>query len=251
MSQSNYIRKMNIFQLFTTTVVLAFKNFWPLTVINVITWIPSLFYTLMGLFMGPTLIAASNAILGRPIKVADSFKRGMSPKYLWQFVLVLIPAFIIILLLNDPLFAFFDGIFDFSIYEEGFGDIFTLFLLYFLLFPLYVFFPMAHFLEKLSFRSALKRTFQIIRGNWLRILLVTVLFFVFWPIYNYTLGYQLFLWFGSDLLSVYILVFILVPFISLFYMLMYYEYRARNENYSEEILAQEMGYQPMQEMMTV
>jgi hypothetical protein len=40
-------------------------------------------------------------------------------------------------------------------------------------------------------------------------------------------------------------------FISLPYVFVYYEYRARYENYSEELLAEEMGYQPMEEMMNV
>ena len=110
---------------------------------------------------------------------------------------------------------------------------------------------MVYLIEKRSFGNALKRTFQIIWGNKGRLAVVTILLLIFWPIYNLTIGLQLYYIFLSDVFSVYLLAFFLVPFYNLFYMLMYYEYRARHENYNEEILAQDMGYQPMQEMMSI
>jgi hypothetical protein len=44
---------------------------------------------------------------------------------------------------------------------------------------------------------------------------------------------------------------LITGFSSLPYVFIYYEYRARHENFSEELLTQEMGYQPMEEMMNV
>jgi hypothetical protein len=40
-------------------------------------------------------------------------------------------------------------------------------------------------------------------------------------------------------------------FSALPYVFVYYEYRARHEDYSEELLTQEMGYESMEDMMSV
>ena len=40
-------------------------------------------------------------------------------------------------------------------------------------------------------------------------------------------------------------------FSALPYVFVYYEFRARHENYSEELLTQEMGYESMEDIMSV
>jgi hypothetical protein len=44
---------------------------------------------------------------------------------------------------------------------------------------------------------------------------------------------------------------LLAPYLNLVLTLFYYDLRARKENYNEELLAQDMGYKPLGEMVTV
>lgn len=224
-AESKFIRPMNIFQVFGSVITLYLRNFLPFFGINLIIFLPSLF--LWGVFVGPITIAASNAILGKPVKVGESFRQGLSKKAVGSLVVMLVVVYIVIAAF---VIAFYNS--------ENSVIIPSLIVLYLVLGPLFVFYPIVILLEKRGIMPALTRTFQLYFANFLRILAILVLIGA-----------------GFLVLSLipywYVLLFIINPAMTLLFVLTYYEYRARKENYTESTLTQELGFAPLDEMMTM
>lgn len=104
-------------------------------------------------------------------------------------------------------------------------------------------------LEKKGLRASIRRSFQVLRANFGRtlgmmILMLVILFVLIFLFIGASLS------FGDALLYAY-LIMTFLGLTVLPYVFLYYEYRARYENYNEELLTQELGYLTMDEMMTV
>lgn len=227
---------------------------------------------LPALFIGPAMLIISNIVLERPKKSLTSFLKGMSLGMILKIFLLFSPILIIILVsrilgLLGP-------------YFEKLYLLFSIPLL--VLTPLWVFYPMSLLLEKKSVLEAMRRTKTFTGGQVKRLLqiqLLTILLSaLFWPlgIARYFLMWlpdtPVAEWFGFGLFGIVdvigiggvvnaivnrianglVLVLpITLGFVITMYILHYYQVRAEKENFSEELLAQELGYQPMEEMMNV
>jgi len=222
---------------------LYLRIMFPVLLLNTILVVMSWWVLIVGAFVGPVLIMASNAILGRPLKVWGSFLSGI---FSFAFLKIAISSIGYILIIS-PIFLALVNRTDFNV---GFP---VLVYSYIILLPIWVFIPMVMLLEKKGLRASIKRSFQILIKNFSRILQMDIFIVVFITVLAYLASWLL--GGGSDSFATgsafALLLFLFSGFSSLPYVFVYYEYRARHENYSEELLTEEMGYQPIEEMMTV
>jgi hypothetical protein len=245
MSTSKYIRPMSFGETIGSMYRLYLKIMIPILLLNTLIVAMSWWVLLVGAFVGPILIMTSNAILGKPLKVWGSFTRGIFSFAFLKIAISSIGYILLIAIIFIPLASSLD-------FSVGF---LLLVYAYIILIPIWVFIPMIMLLEKKGLRASIKRSFQILRKNLSRILqmdIFIIAIFTFMTI----LGSLLALLFETtDAFAVgsilALLPFLFSGFSSLPYVFVYYEYRARHENYSEELLTEEMGYQPMEEMMSV
>lgn len=249
MSTSNYIRPMSFPQMIGTMYKLYLRIMLPILGLNTILVIMSVWVLAVGAFVGPILIMTSNAILNRPLKVWNSLLKGIIS---WAFLKIAISSIaylMFVLIISIPFFFTVPNIF---VWLGILGYLYLFFL------PIWVFIPMVMLLEKKGLRASVRRSFQILRngfGNILKMSLFLTIFIVvvsllFAALVNSTSGAPFSEDFGfASFLGILLPLF--TGFSSLPYVFVYYEYRARHENYSEELLAEELGYQPVQEMMTV
>ncbi len=270
MSTIKYIRAMSFWETVGTMHQLYFKMIFPIIILNIAVFAFTLGVgVLSGAFVGPVLMMTSNVILERPVNFWQSVKRGLSPGLFFKTAIVSLVYAAILLLPVGALDGYFAGLSrslsDNEVAYFFFVTVIGSFLLpigflfiYLLLLPIWVFIPMIMLLEKNGLRSSIKRSFQILSKNFRRTLqvdiFITVVFTVLASITVLASGFNL-ADVGGDILweIIYFVVSIacITGINSFPYVFVYYEYRARYEGYSEELLAQEMGYQPMEEMMSV
>jgi hypothetical protein len=199
-----------------------------------------LFYVVINLVAAAALVATSNAVLGRPVSFRGAYSRVLSTQFLGKLTVAATVAGLAVsiglLLLIIP------------------GLVFSIW---------FAFVPFVVTLEKRSGRAALGRSRELVQGNFWRVLFgYIVLCFV--PLYVILIAainivasalgltildgmpYQLVTIAVSSLFAL-----LLAPYLNLVLTLFYYDLRARKENYNEELLAQDMGYKPLGEMVTV
>jgi hypothetical protein len=224
---------------------LYLKMMIPIIILNlIVNYVTVGFGILVGIFVGPVLMMASNAMLGQRVKALQSIKKGIAPGLFLKIALVSITYLLLVLLATIPFFSM-DTYLVIALYM----------MLYLFLAPLWIFVPMIMILEKLGLRASIRRSFQILRKNFGRILMMDIfviaicLIIAFGfasiagdpdPMVNFAAGAYI-AWFLASVTG----------FNALPYVFVYYEYRARKENYTEELMTEEMGYQPIEEMMTV
>jgi len=194
---------------------------------------------LIAIYIGlaATIVAASNAVLGRPVSVGGALRRVFSARLIWRLLLASIEVGIRI--------------------EIGFV---LLIIPGIILSVWYLFFSPVLVLEKITARSVLlKRSRELVRGHFWRLLFVYgILFYIPYLVISFVMGILVGLT-GLDVLLAQLVSMVLgsiyglvaAPVGSLLLTLLYYDLRARKENYNEELLAQEMGYRPLGEMVTV
>jgi hypothetical protein len=237
MTTARYIRPMSFGASLGSMYKLYLKIFLPIVLINLILAFAggSLLFT--GAFVGPILLMTSNAILEKPIRAMESLKKGILSITFLKIALVSFGYLLIVGLVSMVGFGVNDS-----------AGYIILAYVYILLTPLWIFIPMIMLLEKKGMFASIKRSFHILRKSFSRIMQVDffivgifaimALLFIGQQDYAYiTLG----------------LVFLplLTGFLSMPYVFVYYDYRARYEDYTEELLAQELGYEAIEEMMTV
>lgn len=237
MSTSNYIRPMSFREIIGSAFRVFIKILVPAFFLN-------FFLTLLGAFVGmiaiagPTLLVSSNAILGKRLKIWDSVRKGMfSITFLKILALSSIVTFIYVLIVL-PIMNSNDNL-----------GITLVYILHIILDPMLIYIPMIMFLEKKGLRASIRRSFQVLRANFSRtvgmiILMVAILLAI---TFIFMAASQAF----ADALLYAYLIMTYLGLTVLPYVFLYYEYRARHENYNEELLTQELGYLTMDEMMTV
>jgi hypothetical protein len=229
MASSKYIKPMGFVEIITTMFRLYFSFFLPILLLNIIIVAMSWWVLIVGAFVGPVLLMTSNAILGKPLKIVESFRKGI---FSAAFIKIAVSSIIYVgavflLAMSFPL--------EYALY------------IYIALVPLWIFTPMIILLEKKGLWDSVKRSFYILRNNLGKILQIDILILVVYTLVAVLLGFGDF----STGLIIAFFIPLLTGFSSLPYVFVYYEFRARHENYSEELLAQELGYQPLQEMMSI
>lgn len=253
MSLTNYIRPMN----FRETVGIMFRLYWkvfiPILVMNIIINVITLStFTFIGLLVGPVLVMTSNVMLGQRVKVWQSIKKGVSVGLIFKMALVSVVFLGVIIVLAMIVGGIIGGIFN----NENVGLAIGI-IIYALLSPLWIFIPMSMVLEKQSLRASIKRSFQILRKNFIRVVqmdifvnlvlaLITVLCALIFPDSSGDFPASL----GNGVIAAMLLAAI-TGFNAFPFVFVYYDFRARFENYSDALLTEEMGYQPMEEMMNV
>ena len=239
MSISRYIRPMSFGETLGSMSRLAFKIIGPAALLYLVL-IPISFLGTVAT-AGPVLIMISNAILGKRLKLWNSIRTGI---FSVSFLKIAVLSFGSSIMIGIFSYVLFPGL---ASTDTGFFIPYTAF--HIILDPILIFIPMIMLLEKKGLRVSTKRSFQILRKNLPRITqMVIFISLIYGVMIVLLLLAQIDM--GSAFLVAYTLA-TLTGFTTLPYVFMYYEYRARHENYSEELLTQEMGYQPMEEMMNV
>ncbi len=244
MSTSKYIRPMSFGETIGTMYRLYVRFMVPILVLNILIAVMSWWVLLVGAFVGPVLMMTSNAILGKSPKVWDSFRRGIISVSFLKIAVVSIVYIVLILIA-----ALLAG----ALNKEMAAGLPMLIYPYLFLSPLWIFIPMIMLLEKKGLRASIRRSFQILRKDFSRILQMDIFITLFFIVIA-------FLWALLGGLSadnfavgsvVALFLTLITGFASMPYVFVYYEYRARYENYTEELLTEELGYQPIEEMLTV
>lgn len=251
MSLTNYIRPMS----FRETVGLMFRLYWkvfiPIIVMNIIINVISLsVFTFIGVLVGPVLIMTSNVMLGQRVKVWQSIKKGVSLGLIIKMAVVSIVFLGIIVLV-----AILVGGATAAIFNDNIGAAIGI-IIYALLSPLWIFIPMIMLLEKQGMFVSIRRSFQILRKNFTRVvqmdlfvnLVLAVLSVLFAPIFPDPSGAAAS--FENGVIAA-MIVGAITSFNVFPFVFVYYDYRARFENYSDALLTEELGYQPIEEMMTI
>lgn len=232
MEKTKYIKPMGFVELNITMLRLYFSFFVPILILNIIIVSMSWWALIVGAFVGPVLLMTSNAILGKPVKAIESFRNGI---FSVAFVKIAVSSIIYLVVV--------------FLITIGFQSLTAVFYVYILLIPLWIFTPMIILLEKKSLWDSVKRSFSILTKNLVKILQMDILVLLIYSALGAALGFLI-----QEMEIGFTLAFfipLITGFSTLPYVFVYYEFRARHENYSEELLAQELGYQPIEEMMTV
>jgi hypothetical protein len=215
---------------------------------------------LPALFIGPAILNISNVILERPKKTLTSFLRGMSAGMILKIFLFFTPYLVLLVILYSN-----------TQHPTLLYVTFNILLLF--LTPLWIFYPMILLLEKKSVLQTVRRLRIFASGQFRKLaqiqiflLLITVILI---PLGGYIFQarspdvfYRIVVWgvlerqkwdYLPNLIMNCLFYVMTIPFgIAITaYVLHYYQVRAEKENFSEELLAQELGYQPIEEMMTV
>ena len=179
--------------------------------------------------LAATLVATSNAVLGRPISVRGAYRRILSAQLLGRFLLA---SFLVSIIVDIGLVLFIIP-----------GIVF---------FVWFLFVPLIITLEWVGVRTALGRSRKLIHHNFWRVLLtagcyvvpVTILYLAVSAIAKSALGISPDNVGLSQLvsLSVSSVIGLLIESLTgLIFSLLYYNARVRKENYNEAVLAVEMG----------
>ena len=155
MSATKYIRPMGFLETLGTMYRLYFKIMVPILLLNIILVVMSWWVLLVGAFVGPVLILASNAILGRPLRVLESFRRGIFSVSFLKIAFVSISYIVFIFLLGILVTG--------ANFDTNGPLLVVLVYSYLVLSPLWIFIPMIMLLEKKGLNDSIKRSFQILR----------------------------------------------------------------------------------------
>jgi len=200
-------------------------------------------YFLIFFVLGAMMVATSNGVLGRPVSVKNALQRVFAGRIGWKI--------------------FLGGLL------VGLGVVCGLIL--FIIPGIYLiirwsFVTQAIVLEKEGVRDSLKRSGDLVRGNFWLVFFAYIISFAISLIATYGLNYLIIISLGiigfnfysaagAFLIKltpgVYIGSLVTGPFLFLTNVVLYYSLRARKENYNEELLAVEMGYEPLPETITV
>ncbi len=269
MATSGYIRRMNFVQMLGALVTIYRKSFVPLLLITLINVVITavvyivlnsgplasedavaliigllLFIFIPALSAGPVLVAMSNTVLGNKVKVSESYRGGLTIGLLFKTFVAALPAgvvtFFAALLASTSLFS--------SSEFQGLGFISFLLFFFFLLFmPSWIYTPIILKLEKTAFfRSSvrgIKISFKVFGWN----ILIAIACMII-------IGLIAALVYTSDNTAqiIYVIVAPIVTMLAVsLYVMAYYQFRVRNENYTADTLSQELGFAPLDEMMTV
>lgn len=248
---------MTLFETIGTMFRLYWKIIIPVIILNIIVdYLTVGIGIVLGFFVGPALIMTSNAILGKRVNIWKSIKEGASLGKLFQFTFASIVYILICYLIASgvaialhKLLPSYSALYIY-LFQEGL-NIYIPIYIYLFLTPLWIFIPMIMVLEKKSLGKSIKKSLHILSADFGRIIqmdLFTLVLSV--PVLLLVLVFYNYLKFTSE--EILLMLFITITGLNtLPYVFVYYGYRARHENYSEELLAQELGYQPIEEMMTV
>jgi hypothetical protein len=228
----------------------------------------SLVPSVIGVFVSAAMLfAISNAVLGRPIHARESYRRAWSVELLWKLLVLSIP-FVILSAGISLILQFLAGypflLLCFLPFEYLILTISAIMMTF--LSPIAV-------LEKRGILSSVGRLFSLFVGNIGRLLLnyglfwfipVYILSIVLTFIFAFPIGMivtssmtdpvaaqQVNMSVGTVigfLVSLPITMFI-TPFGTLLSILLYYDTRARKENYNETLLAEEMGQELIPELI--
>ncbi len=179
--------------------------------------------------LAATMVATSNAVLGRPISVRGAYRRILSPILLGRIFLA---SFLVSLIVDIGLVLFIIP-----------GIVF---------FVWFLFVPLIITLEWAGVRAALGRSRKLIQNNFWRVLLtascymvpVTILYVAAAAVAKNALGISPDdVWLSALVsLSVSSLIGLLIESITgLIFSLLYFDARARKENFNEALLAVEIG----------
>lgn len=242
---TKFIRPMSLRETIGTMYRLYLKIMVPILLLNLLVVVMSWWVLIVGAFVGPVLLMTSNAILGKPLKVWGSFSKGIFSFAFLKIAISSIGYILLVAIIGLPIILSMDT----------FRGLLFLILVYIILLPIWIFIPMIMLLEKTGLRASIKRSFQLLRENFSRTLqmdiYIVAVFLVLAVLFYVALGRPATSDTQIGLLAVLFMIFLFTGFSSLPYVFVYYEYRARHENYSEELLAEELGYQPIEEMLTV
>ena len=288
MQSASYVRPMTISEIYTAAFRLYGRHYRPLLVINFIytVLVLALNYfnrpaagTSLGFLLAVMtelvqvyiyavmVVAASNAVLARPVRVGPAFRRPASPPVLAKLLIFSLPLPLMRLLY----LAFFplpaEPASSLPALTSYFGGSFILFGLMFAARILLLFAAPVSILEKRGILDTLRRvlrlSWQFAGANFVRY----GIFFVPFQALRW-IAARIFL-FGGLLLAAStqfsltgmaafllmqvplgLVILFLNPLGNLVAVLLYYDARARSENYHHEVLAEEMGYQPITEWIT-
>jgi hypothetical protein len=214
------------------------------------------------------LIAISNAILGRPVQVGGSYRRAWSGTLIWKMLIVSLPFSLIYIGIASWTLKMIQAQASWLVIVIECLILTAISIILAFIAPIVV-------LEKLSAAKSFTRLVSLFWSN-VRRLLINYGVFWFIPIYLLSIFLTNRIAFPitnaltadiTDIPTVIQISFVvglvvgflvssiiglfLNPFGSLLSTLLYYDTRARKENYDQELLAQEMGYEVSTEMITV
>jgi hypothetical protein len=269
---SNYIRPMSFGELFRSFFGVYKKAFWFLTLFTIVFlviyfcldyfgWkllssiaeesLPSnarLFLInltdfLMPIFaVGPVLITVSSVILNRQVSFKESIQKGLSISLLLKILLV--SGIFILISVFLCTWAFINTPYGWKVLNG-----FFLFV-YIFATQIWIFFPMVIVLEKKGIFPAIGRSFSFLLRSLKNLFLIDLLIFILAVVISYPL--QLLINTKALTTPAYVIVIPIITTISLtFYVLVYFETRARRENYSADELSQELGFAPLEEMISM
>lgn len=233
-----------------------------------------LLFLLLSLNYVPNLAmvtAASNAVLGRPVSVRQAYRRVFSwtifNKYirimlsLWGFALVIliVTAGIVSLIyyVSESTPLTFDTFYESDTFRafEVINPVLVCLLIIIMDMAMFLLLPVL-MLEKRNHIQTIRRVLTFLR-EYIGHVLLTYLLAYFAP---FALPSLLYFFALSSTFTIVIAISCIYFFYSLFFLvfssvgtivmiLSYYNLRARKEHYDEEVLAEEMGYRPLSEMI--
>jgi hypothetical protein len=242
----NFVRRFGLIDLLKSTISIYFGNLLTMLFISIIYGI--IFLTkvplLPAIFASAIVLVCSRYALSRPVKLLDIYKNIFLSKYVLHLIggVVLITLFFYLPFMKiTELFARFlfnfigSAVYTLAPLFEGF------------VFIVIFFYACIILVEKENFLRAFVRFFKLIFSN-------------FWRTIGYFIAsYLVFFWLpalllraiGIDLFIQYriLAIVFLFPFLYISTVLLYYDTRVRKENYNEELLAQEMGYEVSTEVL--
>ena len=288
MQSASYVRPMATSEIYAAALRLYRRHFRPLLVINLIytVLVLTLIYlsrpaagTSIGFLLAVLtelvqvyiyavmVVAASNAVLARPARVEPSFRRAAAPGVLVKLLIFSLPLPLLRLLY----LAFFPlpagPISTLPTLTSYLGGSFILFGLMFAVRILLLFAAPVSILEK---RGIVDTLLRVLRLSWKFAGANFIRYGIFF------VPFQMLRWFAARILlfgglllaastqfslsgmGAFLLMQVPLGLVILFFnplgnlvaVLLYYDARARSENYHHEALAEEMGYQPITEWIT-
>jgi len=184
------------------------------------------------------VLVCSKAILNKPIKLLDLFKDIYLAGYVWTLFLCslfILPIILLVFILpaDSLVVPFLEGLTGFT----------------------FIFLSSIVLIEKKGVIAAFKRFFQLLFGNFWNIASKFAVAYLLYALIR-TLLIALLTFLQVDVLFSVELVamaanILCAPVIDLAAVFLYYDTRVRKENFSREILAQEMGFQAINEMMSI
>lgn len=290
MSEINFVRPMTLREILRGSLALYRRHFWTflaITLVYILLYYPLsslIHYTvpeggadLANLVIAPilnfayaaTVVAASNATLGRPVRMLDAYRRVLTPRILVIMLVFSLPFLLTALLYEQIYNASTPSGSPMSLAAQAL-DFLLLPIVSVTMHAILLFRSPVTVLEKRGLGDTIRRvvglTFQNVNGKMLFVGFVWKLLY-FWailvlpfvlltvPVLLYVLftGLQpadTVLWYGLQVPAALFELFV-SPYGLLMSILLYYDIRARKEAYNELVLAEEMGYHPIAEMIPV